>query len=380
MILDSDQQAFVDAVADYCRQRAGTREQRDALTLGDTQANNRGILDELGELGWLGVSLPEAYGGGGMGMVEECLFLEHTIHGQIPVTGYSTSLTAGQSYLRWATEEQKLETLGGICRGRLEAISLSEPGAGSDLAGARCRATRDGDGWVIDGQKTWCSIAHVSDHVLVLTRTGGERHRGLTLLQVPTDHPGLEIRAIETMEARTVNDLFFTDCRVPADAIVGKEGEAWAQLMPGLAVERLIIAAMSVGAAQRALDDVIAYVSERQQFNRTIGSFQAVRHRIADLATEVECARALTYDVAQHVDQHDHLNLPRAVNRQASMAKLKATEVAKHAALEGMQLMGGYGYAKEYDMERHVRIALAPPIYGGANEVQREIIGKSYGL
>jgi alkylation response protein AidB-like acyl-CoA dehydrogenase len=380
MILDSDQQAFVDAVADFCRQRAGTREQRAALTDHDTKANDLGILRELGELGWLGVSLPEAYGGGGMGMVEECLFLEHSTHGQVPVTGYSTSLTAGQSYLRWASEEQKLETLGGVCRGRLEAISLSEPGAGSDLAGARCRARRDGDEWVIDGQKTWCSIAHVADHILVLTRTDGERHRGLTLLQVPAEHPGLEIRAIETLEARTVNDLFFTDCRVPASALVGREGEAWAQLMPGLAVERLIIAAMSVGAAQRALDDLVAYVGERQQFGRTIGSFQAVRHRIADLATEVECARALTYDVAQHVDQHDHLDLPRAVNRQASMAKLKATEVAKLAALEGMQLMGGYGYAKEYDMQRHVRIALAPPIYGGANEVQREIIGKSLGL
>lgn len=380
MILDPDQTSFVESVAAFARERAGTREQRDALTADDTQANNLGLLAELGDLGWLGVSLPEAYGGGGMGMVEECLFLEHTTHGRLPITGYSTSLTAGQSYLRWGSEEQKRATLGGVCRGRLEAISLSEPEAGSDLAGARCRARRDGDEWVVDGQKTWCSIAHVADHVLVLVRTGGERHQGLTLLQVPTDHPGLEIRAIDTMEARTVNDLFFTDCRLPADALVGREHEAWAQLMPGLAVERLIIAAMSVGAAQRALDDLVAYVGERRQFGRTIGSFQAVRHRVADLATEVECARALTYDVARHVDQHDHLHLPRTVSRQASMAKLKATEVAKTAALEGMQLMGGYGYAKEYDMERHVRVALAPPIYGGANEVQREIIGKSLGL
>ncbi|MGX6448051.1 acyl-CoA dehydrogenase family protein [Patulibacter sp. S7RM1-6] len=380
MLPTSDQQAFVDAVDAFCAQRAGTREQRDALTAGDTRANDLDLLAELGELGWLGVSLPEPYGGGGMGMVEECLFLERTTYGRLPITGYSTSLTAGQSYMRWASEEQKLETLGGVCRGRLEAISISEPEAGSDVAGARCRARREGDEYVIDGQKTWCSIAHVADHVLVLVRTGGDRHQGLSLLQVPTDHPGLEIRAIETMEARTVNDLFFTDCRVPASALVGREGEAWAQLMPGLAVERLIIAAMSVGQAQRALDDLLEYVRERRQFGRAIGTFQAVRHRIADLATEVECARLLTYDVAQHVDQHDHLRLPRSVNRQASMAKLKATEVAKHAALEGMQLMGGYGYAKEYDMERHVRVSLAPPIYGGANEIQREIIGKSLGL
>jgi alkylation response protein AidB-like acyl-CoA dehydrogenase len=311
-------------------------------------------------------------------MVEECIFLEESCRGLAPVHGYSTALTAGATYLRWGTEEQKERTMGGVCRGRLEAIALSEPGAGSDLGGARCMARREGDEYVVNGQKTWTSVAHVADHILTLVRTdaSGTKHQGLTLLQVPTDTPGLEIREIETMEARVVNDVFFTDCRVPAENVVGEDGRAWPQLMRGLAIERLIIAAMSLGYAERSLDDTIAYVTEREQFGRAISTFQAIRHRIADVATEVACCRALVYDIADKIDAGQEDELSTA----SSMAKMKCTQVAKEAALEGMQLMGGYGYAVEYGMEQQVRAALAPPIYGGSNEIQREIISKNLGL
>ena len=146
--------------------------------------------------------------------------------------------------------------------------------------------------------------------------------------------------------------------------------------MAGLNVERLILAATMLGIAQRAFDDTLAYVKERKQFGRPIGSFQALQHRLADLATELECTRLLVYDVAQTVDANPGALFPR----EASMAKLKATEVAKKIALEGMQMMGGYGYASEYDMERHVRTTLVSTIYGGTSEIQREIIAKTYGL
>jgi alkylation response protein AidB-like acyl-CoA dehydrogenase len=146
--------------------------------------------------------------------------------------------------------------------------------------------------------------------------------------------------------------------------------------MRGLSIERLIIAAMSLGAAERALADTIAYVTQREQFGRPISRFQAIRHRLADTAAEVACCKALVYDVADHIDHGEEDRLAT----EASMAKLKCTQVAKHAALEGMQLMGGYGYAVEYGMEEQVRNALAPPIYGGSNEIQREIIGKNLGL
>jgi alkylation response protein AidB-like acyl-CoA dehydrogenase len=163
---------------------------------------------------------------------------------------------------------------------------------------------------------------------------------------------------------------------VPAEALLGQEGNGWTQLMSGLNVERLIIAANMLGLAQRAFDDALAYVKERRQFGKPIGSFQAIRHRIADLATELEVSRLLTYDVAARVDADPSRMFPR----EASMAKLKVTEVVKQITLEGMQMMGGYGYATEYDMEGFVRTALVSSIYGGTNEIQRDIISKTYGL
>jgi alkylation response protein AidB-like acyl-CoA dehydrogenase len=196
------------------------------------------------------------------------------------------------------------------------------------------------------------------------------------VLIVPADADGVEVAPIPTMGGKIVSDVFFTDCRVEADALIGAEGQAWKQLMTGLNVERLILAAVMVGAAQRTFDDLLAYVKERHQFGRPIGSFQALKHRIADLAMEIDCARLLCYDVAATVDRDPGQMLPR----RASMAKLKATEVAKKTSLEGMQMMGGYGYASEYDMEGHVRRALVSTIYGGTSEIQREIVAKTFGL
>jgi isovaleryl-CoA dehydrogenase len=214
--------------------------------------------------------------------------------------------------------------------------------------------------------------------VLLVCRTddSGAKHDGLTMLSIPTDSDGIEIRPIQTMGGEVVNDVFFTDCHVDADRLLGEEGKAWMQLMTGLNVERLILAALMLGTAQRAFDDTLAYVKEREQFGRPIGSFQTIKHRLADLATELECCRLLTYDVAQQVDD----NPGRLFPREASMAKLKVTETAKKIALEGMQMMGGYGYATEYDMEGHVRSTLVSTIYGGTSEIQREVIAKTYGL
>jgi len=373
-----EQHEFAQAVERFCAETCGTAEQRAELTDGGRLSNSPRLLRQFAELGWLGVSLPEAYGGGGAGMVEECIFLEETSRGLAPIHAYGTGLTAGQTYLRHGTEPQKKEVLGNLCGGRFEAIALSEPGAGSDLAGVRTRAVRDGDHFVVNGQKTWITAAHLADHVLVLTRTATNvgKHQGLTLLYLPTSTPGLDIQPIQTMDGHTVNDVFFTDVTVPASNVVGGVGDAWHRLMRGLNVERLIIAAMSLGAARRSLEDTITYVRQREQFGRSIGSFQAVRHRLADLAADIECCRAYVYAVAAQIDA----GLEDQLAREGSIAKLKCTEVAKRAALEGVQLMGGAGYTVEFGMEMQVRKALAAPIYGGANEIQREIIGKSLGL
>ncbi|MET4165763.1 MULTISPECIES: acyl-CoA dehydrogenase family protein [Gordonia] len=378
MQFSSEQREFAAAVHDYCRRELATVAQRDLVTDGGTLSNSPSVLADLARNGWLGVSLPEEFGGGGAGFVDECIFLEESARGLAPITGYATGLTAAQTYLRWGTDDQKKTVVANLTSGRLEAIALSEPGAGSDLAGLRMSARRDGDRYVVNGQKTWISAAHVAEHILVLARedSSGTKHQGMTLLMVPTSTAGLEIRAIETMEAHTCNDVFFTDVEVPLDAVVGTPREAWKQLMRGLSIERLIIAAMSVGAARRALDDVVAYARDREQFGVPISSFQALRHRIADLATDAELARVFVYDVAAKIDA----GLEDDLARESAMAKMRCTEVAKNTSLEAMQMMGGYGYAREYGMEGQVRRALAPPIYGGTNEIQREIIANHVGL
>jgi acyl-CoA dehydrogenase len=375
MQLDAERLEFAHAIRAFCDKECATVAQRDALTENETIANSPEILAKMAKLGWLGVSLPAEYGGGGGTFVDECVFLEETARGLAPMLAYSTGLTAVQTYLKWGNDEQKTTIVSNIAAGKLEAIALSEPGTGSDLGAVRTRGVRDGEDYVIDGQKTWISAAHVAEHMLVLVRedSAGAKHAGLTCLMVPTNTPGIEMREVKTMEARTCNDVFFTAARVPAANVVGVAGQGWRQLMRGLGVERLIIAAISIGWAQRAIDDAVAYMTQREAFGSPISSFQALRHRVADLQTDVTITKAFVYDVAQAIDDGREESLAGA----SSMAKMRATEVHKNAALEGMQLMGGAGYAREYGMEFQVRKALAPPIYGGTNEIQREIIAKT---
>jgi isovaleryl-CoA dehydrogenase len=376
--LTDEQRAFVEAIRDFAARECGTREQRDALTDHGREPHNQEIYQRIADLGWLGVAIPEAYGGSSGGAVDMCLLFEEHVRTQIPIAFFGVSMITARAVERFGTEEQKHEILGGVARGRVEAIAMSEPEAGSDVGNLSCRAERVNGGYVINGQKTWITAAHAADHILLVCRTNrtGNKHEGLSMISVPTGIDGLEVRGIETMGGREVNDVFFTDCQVAADRLLGSQDQGWMQLMAGLNHERLILAAQALGMAQCAFDEVVAYVKERTQFGKPIGSFQALGHRLADLATEIECARLLVYDVAARVDANPHAMFPR----EASMAKLKATEIAKRVTLEGMQMMGGYGYAVEYDMERQVRTALVTTIYGGTSEIQRDIIAKTYGL
>jgi isovaleryl-CoA dehydrogenase len=376
--LSDEQRAFVESIRDFAARECGTREQRDALTEHGREPHNQQLYERVAELGWVGVSIPEEHGGAGGGAVDMCLMLEETTRGMIPMSFVGVSMITAGAVGRFGSEERKRELLGGIARGRPEAIAMSEPEAGSDVGALSCRAERVDGSYVINGQKTWITGAHAADHILLVCRTNRteDKHAGMSMLSVPRETEGLEIHGIETMAGREVNDLFFTDCRVPVDRLIGVEDQGWRQLMAGLNHERLIIAAQALGMAQRAFDDTLAYVKERKQFGRPIGSFQALKHRIADLAAEIEAARLLVYDVAARSDADPEVTLPR----EASMAKLKATEVAKRATLEGMQMMGGYGYAVEYDMEHQVRVALVTTIYGGTSEIQREIIARTLGL
>lgn len=378
--LTDEQRDFAAAVREFCQKECGTREQRDALTDHGVEQHNAALHEKLAATGYLGVSIPEEYGGSGGGVTEQVLLFEELWRGMAPVHGAGSTHTVAGIYKRFASEDQKKATLGAICSGTVMSISMSEPGAGSDAASIACKAEKVGGGFRITGQKTWCSDAHHAGMILLLARTGrGDRpHDGLTMFEIPNDSPGLEIRPISTLGGAEVNDLFFTDVFVPESAIVGEEGAGWRQVMAGLNGERLVAAAQGLGMAQRTFDDLLAYVKQREQFGAPIGSFQALRHRIADLAIEIESARALTYATTAQIEQET--GTPEERVRWTSMAKVKVTETAKKVAVEGVQMMGGYGYSTEFDMERHLRMSIAPTIYAGTNEIQRDIISSTLGL
>lgn len=344
--LTEEQTALATAIGEFCRREVGSKERRDELTDGGRHAHSDELYRKMAELGWVGIAAPEAYGGAGQGMRELLVFLEETAYSQAPIAGFGTTAITAAAIEKFGTEDQKQELLGGMCRGNVLAISMSEPEAGSDVGGLKCKATKTETGWRIDGQKTWCSNAHIASHILLVARTSteGGKHDGLTMFVVPADAAGLTVRGIETMGGKEVNDLYFDACELPADAVVGTEGQGWRQLMAGLNLERMMLAGLMLGLARRAFDDTVAYVKERKQFGRPVGTFQALRHRIADNATELEATRLLVHDTARVIDEAPAGAL---FPREASMAKLKATELAKHLSLEGMQMLGGYGYATE---------------------------------
>ncbi len=376
--LTDEQEDFVDALRRFCDHELGTPDQRERLTESYTIHHNETIYSQMAELGWLGVTIPEEYGGSGGSMLDACLFMEETSRSLAPIGGYATTLIVAGATQRFGSEEQKSEILGGIAGGAVEAIAMTEPEAGSDVGSLTTSAKRVDGGFVINGQKVFCSNAHIADHILVVCRTtkSASKHEGLSMIWVPRETDGLEIVPIDTMGGRETSHLYLTDVEAPEDAVLGQVDQGWTQLMAGLNVERLILAATMLGIGQRAFDDLIVYVKEREQFGRPIGSFQALQHRIADIATDLEAARLMTRWVATLTDEDPDRMLPR----EASMVKLFVTEVAKRAALEGMQMMGGYGYASEYDMERLVRSTLVSTIYGGTSEIQRNIIAKTFGL
>ncbi|MFI6865548.1 acyl-CoA dehydrogenase family protein [Nocardia sp. NPDC050406] len=375
--LTDEQRSLVSTVRDFAARECGTREQRQSLTGNGEQLNSFRIAAQLGELGFLGLSIPEQYGGSGGGLFEACLFVEELAYGRVPLSSFPVTLIVAHSYLKFAPEPMKYEVLGKVCAGVPTAIAMSEPGSGSDVASLTCKADKVESGYRINGQKTWISNAHIAEHILLVCRTSetGDKHQGLTMLSVPTDTPGLTIRPIQTLGAE-VNDVYFTDALVPEDRVVGTEGQGWSQLIAGLNIERVIIGALALGQARRAFDDTLAYVTQRTQFGRPIGSFQALSQRLAELATELEATRLLVHDVAQRVDENPEKLLPR----EASMVKLKATELAKNAALEGVQMMGGMGYTQEAGMEELLRHTIVGTIVGGTSEIQKDIIAKTLGL
>ena len=367
--LSDEQRAFVEALRDFAGRAQWTVEGEDA--------HSEDVARRMGELGWYGLQIPEEYGGSGGSFFDATLFLEETARGQIPVAAYGVTLIVVGALGRFGTEDQKRRHYDHVVKGGTLAIAMSEPDAGSDVANLKTRARLEDGEWVLDGAKMWCSYAHKASEILIVCRTGaGERHEDLSMILVPRDAAGMTITPIKTMGGEETNEIHLDGVRVPEEALLGTEGSGWIQLMAGLNYERVILAASALGLAQRSFDDALAYAKERKQFGRPIGSFQAISHKFADMATQIAQVRLLVRWVARLTDEDPGRMLPQ----EASMAKLAATELAKHCALEGVQIMGGYGYATEYPMERHLRAAVVTTIYGGTSEIQKNIIAKTLGL
>ena len=344
----------------------------------------RDVFGKLADLGVMGLTIPEDYGGFGRDIVATMVVIEELSRRSLAVSVpyIMAACYAGMNIEECGTEAQKRELLPRIVAGdMLFAYGLTEPDAGADLASIKTRAERHGDVIRINGAKRFCSGANIADFIYTLVCTGpaDERHRNLSFVLVPPTARGVTITRIEAMgmKGAATTDVIFDDVEVPADYLVGGEGawnRGWQMLVgPGLDVEKLEVAAIGIGIARAALDDAWNYATERRQFGKSIGAFQSIQHKLAEMKTQVHAARLTLYQAAWLADQR------RSCSLETSMAKLFATEVAKTVALECQTIFGAYGYVKDFDAERYVRDALLMPIIGGSSAVQRNNIFKLAG-
>jgi hypothetical protein len=371
--LNQDQLAIRDMVRDLARKEIAPR----AAEWDEAQHFPRELFGRLGELGLLGVVIPEDWGGAGLGYVEYAAVLEEigAADGGIGLSvAAHNSLCTNHLYL-YGTDELKRAYLPRLASGEwIGAWGLTEPQAGSDAGGTRTTAVRDGGEWVLNGSKNFITHASVGDAAVVVARTSKEgAHHGISAFFVPFDRPGVSPGRKENklgMRASDTSSLVLEDCRVPADHLLGEEGEGFIQSMHVLDGGRISIAALSVGIARGALDAAVGYAATREQFGKPIASFQLIRAKLADMATSVDAARLLTRRAAAMKDAG------LETTRESSMAKLYASEVAVAVSEEAVQILGGYGYTKDYPVERAWRDAKLCTIGEGTSEIQRMVIAR----
>jgi acyl-CoA dehydrogenase len=339
------------------------------------------LRKKMADLGWFGTCVPEEYGGSARGIMDITILLEEQGRAGIGCDFIPTAIFAVDAIRLHGTEEQKRSFLPRIAAGELIfAISFTEPNAGSDFASLTTTADVEGDHFLINGHKMWTSILNVANYVMVAARTDKtvKKHKGISLFVVDTKTPGITMKEIEKLGGHVMPafEVFYENCRVPKDALLGQLNQGWYQLISTVNTERIGISAYNVGAARAVLDYAIRYVSEREQFGQPIGKFQAIQHKLANLALEIEAARLLTYHAAWLEEQGPSMDS----HLKASMAKLKSSEVYKQATIDGMQVMGGYGYAMEYPMQRWYREAVLQTVDIGPSEIQLSTIAFMLGL
>lgn len=372
--LSEEEQAIVDVVADFVDKEV----RPDARRLEHSDTYPERLIDTMKEMGVFGLRIPEPYGSVGVSTACFALVTEELSRGWMSLAGAMGGHSVVSHLLvRFGTEEQKKRYLPRMATGELRAaMALTEPGGGSDLQHMRTVARRRGDHYVVNGAKTWITNARRADLVALLCRTDPDAdppHRGVSVLlvesdagfEVPTDLSKLGYKGVESCE------LVFDDVEVLADAVLGEEeGRGFAQMMRGLEIGRIQVAARAVGVGRAAFEDALAYAQQRHSFGQPIWQHQSIGNYLADMATQLNAARLLMLDAAQRLDSGERCDL------EAGMAKLFASETCMQVALNAMRIHGGYGYSTEFDIERYFRDAPLMIIGEGTNEIQRNVIAK----
>jgi acyl-CoA dehydrogenase len=343
----------------------------------------RELFGRCAELGFLGLKFPEELGGQGGTHLHDAVWVE-----ELARSGGSGGVAAGLNahtsiamppIFKFGTEEQKQRWLpAGIAGEKIGALGITEPGAGSDVASLATTAVRHGDTYLVNGAKTFITNGVRADFLVCACKTSDEGgHSGISFLVLEREMPGYEVsRKLEKMgwHSSDTGEISFSDVEVPAKNLLGEENGGFKLIMANFAWERLLMAIGAVGAMQRLIEVTVAYASDREAFGRPIGKFQAIRHQVAEMATKAETSRALTYNALRLF--HEGQDCIQEV----SMAKLLTQRAVLEIADQSLQIHGGYGYMREYGIERAVRDARLGPIGGGTDEIMKEIIGKSMGL
>lgn len=334
------------------------------------------LFKEMAELGLLAPTLPEEYGGAGIDSLTYCLILEELARASFVISNINECINFQAEHIhRFGSEAQKKRVLPKLVTGEEACCTaITEPEIGSDVGSISTSARRDGDGWIINGTKQFSSMAAVSDWVIALTRTGpGEKHRGLTSFLINLNLPGVNLgKVIETMGNRglAVCEINFDEVRVKDEDRIGEVGSGFKHIMTTMDMGRILIATQALGLTQRALDEAVNYAKERYQFGQPIAQFQMIQAILADISAPLDATRLLIHQCAWKIDHGIRCS------REASEAKLLASDLAVKAATDAIQVFGGYGYTQDYPVERLYRDAKVTQIFEGTNQIQRMLIGR----
>jgi alkylation response protein AidB-like acyl-CoA dehydrogenase len=364
-------------IVDIARQITDERIIPQRVELDEKHEFPRAILNEMGQADMFAIPIPEEYGGFGGSCLDIVLALEELGRGCLGVgTAFAASSLGIYPILIGGSEELKQKYLPDVATGsKFAAFGLTEANAGSDASGIQTTAVLDGEEWVLNGTKQWITNGGEAQIYTIVAMTDKHKGaRGASMFIVEEGDPGFSCGPKEIkmgIRASSTTELIFKDCRIPKDRIIGRRGTGFITVMKTLDASRPGIAALGVGLAQGALDMAATYAKQREQFGKPIIGFQAVQHMLADMATELEAARALTYAAARHIDAH-----PKDMSKVSSMCKVFATDMAMKVTTDAVQVMGGYGYMCEYPAEKMMRDAKILQIYEGTNQVQRNVIGQ----